>query len=74
MRTIDRQKTAERIKECRLLAELKQKDLAEITEISISTLQKLEYDGKGLRAWQQLFRISDALGVYPEDLIVWEEE
>ena len=74
MRTINRIKTAEKIRECRFLAELGQKELAEIADMSVSTLQKIEYEGRGVQAWQQLFRIADALGVYPEDLMVWEEE
>ena len=74
MREIDKEATGQNIREFRELAELKQKDLAELAGMGVSTLQTLEYRGKGAAAWQSLFRLSDALGAYPEDLIVWKDE
>ena len=73
MRTIDRTETGKLIRDSIKLAEKKQNKVALNIGCHPGTIQKMCI-GCGMEGVERFYRLADELGVYPEDLIVWEED
>lgn len=73
MRTIDRTETGKLIRDSIKLAEKKQGQVALNIGCYPGTIQKMCIGGC-LEGVERFFRLADELGVYPDDLIVWEDE
>lgn len=73
MRTIDRTETGKLIRDSIKLAEKKQNKVALNIGCHPGTIQKMCI-GCCMEGVERFYRLADELGVYPEDLIVWEED
>ena len=73
MRTIDRTETGKLIRDSIKLAEKKQNKVALNIGCHPGTIQKMCI-GCCMEGVERFYRLADELGVYPEDLIVWEDE